>query len=405
MGNFTPSQPTGSTGTFTSYTSVSGSRATTNTGSSTAKREVDEQLLTHKPYQTPILQELIANQSRRRPTGNQKFEWMFTSLLPQTDTVTLAGGAANQDNITVGDSTLYQVGTKFVVDTTGEVIIVDSIASSQIDVTKIGSGNITAGTSVTVHFLLDSFEQGSSSATAKSVNKEFPFNYVEIFKRSVEETESQQATVEYGANDWNEQRMNRMEEFKYGIERNFLHGIRSSATGVQNGSYTQFYTGGVFDSTANYVQQLYAYSSLTEAYFFDTFLQGWFSRGSDRKRLYCGADVLTAINNFSKVKQQTAVMETVYGVNIQRIRSPYGEVELVWHRMLDGATFTDKAVGLDMGGNYISYRYLAGNGISRDFAFKEYPHLEEQERRKGEWKCEIGFQIQAPEYHAILEPA
>jgi len=53
----------------------------------------------------------------------------------------------------------------FVVDATGEVLVVDSIASSQIDVTKVGSGNITAQASAsTVHFLAPSFEEGSVSA-------------------------------------------------------------------------------------------------------------------------------------------------------------------------------------------------------------------------------------------------
>lgn len=405
MGSFSRSLPSGFTGTGESYTSVSGARGTSNVGTSAARREVDDAMVTFEPFQTPILTELLTNKMRRKPTGNQKFEWVTSSLLPRTDTVTLVGGAANEDNITVGDSTLYQVGTKFVVDSTGEVVIVDSIASSQVDVTKIGSGNITAASSATVHFLGDSFEQGSSSATAKSVNKTFPYNYVEIFKKSVHEAESQQATSEYGPDDWNRNKMDRMAEFKMDLEANFLFGIRDDNTGFQNGTFTQYHTGGVvIDSSANYISAQYDYTTLTEALFFDTFLAGWFSKGSNRKRLYAGASLLTTINNFSKVKQQTAVSDEVYGVRIKSIKSEFGDVELVWHPMLEGSVYSGYGVGLDMGRDYVKYRYLAANGKSRDLGFRDYtsPTFAEQDSRKGEWLGEIGWEIQGSEYHALI---
>lgn len=403
--SFSRSLPTGFTGTGESYTSVSGARGTSAVGTSAAKREVDEAMVTFEPFQTPILTELLTNKARRKPTGNQKFEWVTSSMLPRVDTVTLAGGAANEDNITVGDSTLYQVGTKFVVDSTGEVVIVDSIASSQIDVTKIGSGNITAASSAVIHFLGDSFEQGSSSATAKSVNKTFPYNYVEIFKKSVHETESQQATVEYGPDDWNRNKADRMGEFKLDLEANFLFGIRDDNTGFQNGSYTQYHTGGVIhDSTSNFISAAYDYTTLTEALFFDTFLAGWFEKGTNRKRLYAGSSLITTINNFSKVKQQTAVSDEVYGVRIKTIKSEFGDVELVWHPMLSGAVYAGHGVGLDMGRDYVKYRYLSANGKSRDLGFRDYTNnvFAEQDSRKGEWLGEIGWQIEGSEYHARI---
>jgi len=407
MGTFTNAKPDGASGTGTSFTSVSGARSTSNVSSSAAVRDVDEALVTFEPYQTPILTHLLTSKFGKKPTGNQKFEWMTSSLLPRVDTVTLSGGAANEDNITVGDSTLYQVGTKFVVDSTGEVCIVDSIASSQIDVTKVGSGNITAAASKTVHFMGDAFEQGSSSATAVSANRDFPYNYVEIIKRAVHETESQQATQEYGPEDWNRNKLAGMSTFKMDVEMSFLKGIRSTGTGLQNGSHTQFYAGGVFDSSANFISTSYAYigNEPGEDWFFDTFLKGLFSRGSSRKRLYAGANLVIAINDFSKVKQQTKVEESVYGVDIQRIKCPFGVLELAWHPMLDGDVFSKQGVALDLGMDYVKYRYLAANGKNRDLKFRSYPHFEEQDSRKGEWICETGIQLSGDEYHAIIQPS
>ena len=405
MGSFSRALPSGFTGTAESYTSVSGSRGTSNVGSSAAKREVDEAMVTFEPYQTPILTELLSNKFRRKPAGNQTFEWITSSLLPRTDTVTFVGGAANEDNITVGDSTLYQVGTKIVNDVTGQVVIVDSIASSQIDITKIGAGNITAASALTMHLIGDSFEQGSSSATAKSVNKVFPYNYVEIFKKSVHETESQQATAEYGPDDWNRNKMDRMAEFKMDLEDHFLFGIRDSNTGFQNGTFTQYHTGGCLDSTANFISAYYTYTTLTEALFFDTFLAGLFSKGTNRKRLYCGATLKSTLSNFSKVKQQTKVEEKTYGVNIRLIECDFGMLELAWHPMLDGATYTNYGIALDLGRDYVKYRYLANGGKSRDLGFRDYtnPLYAEQDSRKGEWLGEIGWELQGSEYHGIIK--
>src|SRR5574343_1356970 len=245
MGSFNPSTPAGASGTMPTFTSVSGSRATSNVGSS-ARPDVSEEMITYKNYRTPIVSRLLTSKFGSKPTGNQEFKWIESSLLPNTDTVTLSGGAASEDNITVGDSTLYQVGTKFVVDATGEVLVVDSIAGAQIDVTKIGSGNITAGTNVGIHFLGTVFEQGSNSATAISVNKSFPYNYAEIHKKAVQVTGSQKATVEYGPDDWNEQKLNRFDELKDELEQSFIHGIRDTDTTGLNGSFAQYYSGGVF---------------------------------------------------------------------------------------------------------------------------------------------------------------
>lgn len=389
------------------YTDVSGARGTSNVGPVAAIRDVQESMITFKPYQTPILTKLMSEKARKKSTFNQTFEWMFSALLPRTDTVTLAGGASSEDNITVGDSTLYQAGTKFVVDATGEVLIVDSIASSQIDVTKIGSGNITAGTVATVHFLGDSFEQGSSSATAKSVNKERAYNYTEIQKRAVHLTRSQKATAEYGGQDWDRNKLDRMEEFKFNLEMSLLKGIRGSGTGVQNGSFTQYQSGGMFDTTAAFIYNNYQYSGSapSESWFFNTFLKGVFAKGTSRKRLYAGSNLIQAINDYSKVKTQTKVEATEYGVDIQKIKCPFGMLDLVWHPLMDGDVFANQGVALDMGIDTVKYRYLAGNGENRDLNFEEFDYVKESDARKGQWIGEIGWEIQGNEYHGLITQA
>jgi hypothetical protein len=392
----------------TSYTDVSGARLTSGVGSSAAMRDVQESMVIYKPYQTPLVSGLITNKLGKKPTGNIKFEWMYSTLLPRTDTVTWTGTSASEDAITVGDSTLWKVGTKVVVDTTGEVVIVDSIAGGNIDVTKIGSGVMTVAVALTVHFLGTSFEQGTSSATAVSVNKEFAYNYVENYKKAVNSTETQMATAEYGPVDWDTQKMGRMEEFLMDVESNFLFGIRSSFTGLQTGSATQYTMGGIMlDTSAAYIynSENYAGATPSEAWFFGTCLKNVFAKGSNRKKLYCGSNLKMAITDYSKVKQQTTVEERSYGAVIRTIECDFGILDIQWHPMLDGTVYSKRGFFLDQGEQYLKYRYLAANGLNRDFRYKEYPHFEEQEQRKGEWKAEIGMQLEGSEYHRLIQPA
>jgi len=82
------------------YTAIAGNRATSNVGSSAAIRDVQKAMITFQPYQTPILTKLMSEKTGRKPTGHYKFEYVYSTLVPRTATVILAGGAANEDNIT-----------------------------------------------------------------------------------------------------------------------------------------------------------------------------------------------------------------------------------------------------------------------------------------------------------------
>ncbi|MBE3116683.1 DUF5309 family protein, partial [Candidatus Bathyarchaeota archaeon] len=309
------------------------------------------------------------------------------------------------------DYTLYQLGTKFVVDSTGEVLVIDTaVSSATVCVTKVGTGTITAATTATVHFMGNVFEQGSNSAIAKSVSKAYRTNYLEIFKTAVQETESQQASDEYGPNDWDMQKLNRWKEMKEHVEFNFLRGIKvAPATGL-TGSFYQSYTGGCFDSAAGFIATYFKYSGTApdEDWFFNTYLPGVFEKGSDQKTLYAGSVIVTAISGYSKNQDRmtTTVSETTYGKKITNIFSDFGNLEVKWHPMFSGDTFSKEGLVLDKSSGKIQYRYLSANGKNRDFQFRDYTdYYKQADSRKGEWLAEIGFQIEGNEYHSILQPA
>ena len=394
-----------------SYTSVAGTRATSNVGSSAAMRDVQKAMVTYRPYQTPILAELLSNPAAKKATGNYKFEFPYSTLLPRTATVTLTGGASSEDDITVSDSALFQVGTTFIVEASGDVLTVDSIASSAVDVTLVGSGNITAAAAgSTVHFLAPSFEEGDSSSNSISVNKNFEYNYTQEMKKSVTITGRQSAMVEYGDEDWMRNKRDRMQEWKIDIEKSLLFGkTYYSSTGFTAGSYAQSWTGGLFygSGTNSYINgaDTTAIGSFDQDYFFGTFAKNIFVKGGNRKTFYVGSAVKNVISGFSRSVTRTSVGERKFGLAVNSIETDFGTLDVMWHQMLEGTTYSNWGVVVDESEPFLKYRFLSGNGVNRDFRFEEYPLYAEQEKRKGEWKADIGWQVEGDEYHYLYKGA
>lgn len=410
MATLTRTLPTGATGTAPTFTEVEGSRVTSgSTGLTEARPDINEDMIVYENFRTPISSYILADKFGSKPTGNQYFQWMETALLPATDTISFTGGSTTA-TATPGDATLYQLGTRFVVDRTGDVCVVSTDAATP-TITKVGSGNLTTAAGDTIHFMGTVFEQGSNSSTAVSVDKAFRYNYTEIHKKAVQETGSRKATVEYSTNDWDLQKLNRWAEFKESdMEYSLIFGVRDAdATGL-TGSYYQYYSGGLFDSTAGFISTYWGYDGTapSEGWFFNTLMPGIFLLGSDRKTLLVGSAFMSALTGFSKDKLtlNTEISQDGYGKRTATIFSDFGTLDVKWHPMLSGSTFSQYGIVLDLIKGKLSYRHLSGNGENRDIQFRDYrEYYKQADSEKGEWFGEFGWQIEGNEYHHIIKPA
>lgn len=395
------------------YTSVSGVRTTGNVGASVAIRDVEKAMVTFQPYRFPILAHLLTQKFGKAPTGNRKFEWTTSIILPQTGTITLAGGSTTETvtAANLGDITLFQLGTVITVDSTQENLVVTTLTgSTSVVLTKVGAGNITAATSQTYHILGEVFGEGESSATSKSVNKNFVYNYCQIFKKSVHVTRSEMATSEYGDQEWNRQKRDMMLSWSLNMEKSLLFAKgKQFASGIQANGGDARITGGIFygGEGGAYINGVdtTATAGFSEDYFFKTFLKNAFAKGSPNKRMYAGGSLKANISSFSRAKNRTLTGETSFGNPISTIEHDFGTLEVVWHPMLDGSIYTNWGAVLDLSSDYIKYKYLSANGMSRDVNFEEFPYLEEQDQRKGQWIAECGWQITGDDYHYLYKPA
>ena len=313
------------------------------------KRSVYDAMFDFKPYQTPITQYFLANKRNKVAVGNPKFEVIEDTLIPHEATFTSAITAINTVTTLTLSSNGYAfpVGTVVRIDPSNDNAYVSVCTSAtSIGILPLDGSGGTAFTAVAAatsgHQIraigLCSAEGGASPVAASTVATQ-PYNYTQILKRSVHMSGTQMASINYGmSSDWTHQRIKATEEFKLDIERMSIYGKRNVTTTA--GAYLRF-SAGFFDTTSAAmgiadVSQYTGDSFADEGYFFNTFCKTLFAKGSGEKVLYCGADALLGINDFSKVKQQTKVGEKEYGVDINVILTPFGRLKLVWQPMLEG---------------------------------------------------------------------
>lgn len=378
---------------------VRGVRTTDQVSGSLAQREVFEAIYNIDPYRYPVTQFFLANKTAKYGSGNVKIELQEDILVPHSDVVTdaLTGGATTEVDVVVTNIGYFRVGDVIRNTTADEnyrVTAVDT-TNSEIDIKKVSTGNITAtAANWTALILGGAFAEGATSGVALSTVSTFPYNYLQNFRKSIHMSGTQMATVNYGGNDWAHQREKGTKEFKNDLERSWLFGVRHVDTGT-TGGYIWF-SGGFIDQTSGAVgitdRTQYAGDDFaSEDTFFNTYCKALFAKGSGEKTLYCGSDSLLKINDFSKVKQQTKVGESEYGVAVSKILTPFGQLNLAWHPFMEGE-YSNWAFGIDRD-DYMKYAFMEGNGVNRDMQYRQDIGTPDADDKKDEYLAQVGLHL------------
>ncbi len=400
-------------------TIIAGSRTTDLVSSSLIKREVYDAIYNFEPFQTPVVQFFMGNKLAKMATGSPKFELQEDILVPRTTVLTGTIAAQSTEQTVAcntGEGAYFKVGDIIRIANTGENAIITTRDTSNLKFAACdASTNLTATTvATTVYKVGSAFAEGSASAVALSTQSTFPYNYTQIFKEAVHMTGTQKATVNYGGDDWVNQRIKATKEWKLQLEHSCVFGIRTVAT--TSGAYKRF-TSGLLDSAGMGISNSSQYVGndfCSEDYFFKTFCKNLFALGSNRKRLYAGADTILGINSFQAVKLQTRVAEKQYGYDVTTILTPFGQLELVWHPMLqpagaasaDSLGYSNWGIGVDASPDYLKYRYLSNGTENRDMQYQDDIGTVGTDETKAQYLAEIGWHIAGggQGVHRVLKP-
>jgi hypothetical protein len=101
---------------------------------------------------------------------------------------------------------------------------------------------------------------------------------------------------------------------------------------------------------------------------------------------------LSALNKYPASKLQTRQNEDTYGIAVSHFITPFGSVNVVYHKLLEGTKYGGVIVGVDM--DEIAYRYLANDEKSRATR-RSSPNRQpnDQDGRKDEYLSEVSLEV------------
>lgn len=232
-------------------------------------------------------------------------------------------------------------------DRTGELMRVtaDPTTNTVTVLRAIQGGNaaFTILTSDSLVIITLAKDEGANPVRAAYEEPDVLTNYIQTFNATVELTNAFKANKlrSDAAGPLKARRVQALEKISKDIEMALLIGFKQRVAGTNGYIYT---TGGIKDA----VDRLAAAGGTNNALnglsgtgvslaVFNTWLQGFMTVGSDAKLALCGPQAYAAISNFANSASngfRIMNQETVYGMNITVINTPFGELDLAFHPLL-----------------------------------------------------------------------
>lgn len=197
--------------------------------------------------------------------------------------------------------------------------------------------------------------EGASPVDAVYEAPEALYNYIQTFNSTVELTNALKGNqIRTGLDGpLKERRVQALERIARDIEMAYFFGLRAKNT--NSSTNNQYFTGGIVDSVdegaAANVQDGGGGSGLAIATF-KSWLENIMTQGSDAKLAFAGPKSYSALSNYANSASngfRITGSETVYGMNIQTIMTPFGEISLAMHPLFKEVTpYNDWMVICDM---------------------------------------------------------
>lgn len=380
---------------------ISGARATAATnGVNSSLRKVDfaDHILLLQPSAIPLT--VLSKRLGKAPTVNPDFKWAEDDIDTRFSACPAgATSSATSFAVTTGDGQWFKNNDLIKDTATGEVMLVTGVSTDTLTVTR-GIGNsgtgVTIGAGDEIMVIGSAKAEGTTSDAARSFNPSVVTNYCQIFRRSVELTQTWIHSDQFVSdNDWDYQVRKAGIDHAKDIELAFMYGKANLDT---SGTTPRRATGGALSFISTNVTA--AGGTLSEASFFAA-LRGAFRYGSGTKTGFASGLVVDVLNGYARSKVQIPTMsEDTFGLQVVKYQSPHGTLNLVRHWLLEGTKYGGYLVVLDL--EQVKYRYLANSKGSRDTQFHDNIQAPDADTRKGEFLTEAGLQFGLEKCHAVV---
>jgi len=394
--------------------SVNTPRGSSNSNSNSAfvirqvEKEVYRLLADVAPFVTMMRQMTMARSAAARKKGynkygsgiinttNPKFEW------PEKDpgtpiAITAAAYNTVETDIVVDDASMFTVRDIIFVKSTQEQLLVTVVveATDTITVTRGFAGSTAAAIPLGETLILQAsaFAEGTGAPLGMAFLPTMPYNYTQIFKKAVENTRTGIQTAEYGdSNTIESLRRDAMEQFIMERARQYYYGLRSIDT---SGTTPVRTTGGLNEFITTNVEDFSG--SFTYAKFVN-FVGALNQYGGSGKILFTSSELLKAIQLevLGNTQMPLSPMAKEYGIDIGRIKTCFGSLDIAFDRTLDYYCATNHGVGFALEPSLISEMVMEPD------TWKENVQDRDLDGRKDQVIGECGLKVRLQKRHGII---
>ena len=354
---------------------------------------IDQKIAQYRPSAAPLT--VLLKQLSRKEVGTTTFQWMEDDLLKRELSVTNAYTAASAatDTLTVDDGAVVQVDDIIYIPSAGDaIVIVNSISGNDLTVTSVSSATIPSIAAGSFALITgNAYSENTRSKdpiTTKTVTKS---NQIETIRTPISFSD-EDLKQDYKTESDQELQIRKKEvEHAKDIEHSILFNAKSTgnlpADKRTMDGLLRFIPG---DNIHNV-----DYSTLSEDQF-DNMQADIFEYGSEEKLVLTGPSLLQAITPWAKGKLEILPKEKNYGLNIRRYISPFGELYLLKHPLLNG-NFSGLSFVVDL--ENLTYRYFTDS----DTILRKFIQENDITGIKHEYLTRCSLQVKLPKTHHLIK--
>lgn len=284
----------------------------------------------------PMLRALTAR-AQVVPVKSVNPKWMEDEPKPEWDTTTATSLAADT-TLDVSNGTYHKAGDILLVPRTGEYIRVVSVAANVLTTTRGFAGSTAVDITTAENFInlgLADME-GNISPVAKATVVAFKDNYTQIRKTPVHLSRTLAQVELYGGNERPRLRGLAGAAHAREWEQIMFHGRKREDTSTATNPIRL--CGGLDEFVTTNI--LSAAGTLSESELFEwlgTVFRYKVDGGSGNRRvLFAGQAIINTITSWGAARIQTnSGAGQRYGFSVRTLITPYGELDLVYHPLLE----------------------------------------------------------------------
>jgi hypothetical protein len=364
-----------------------------------------------QPEAAPLY--VLVSKLNKRVAINTTVQWPEDDLNPSWSTASSAAASANTNIVLLGgEGNYFNVYDLVKVPSTGEIVLVTAVAACAITAVRGFAGSTAANIPInaTLVILGSAFAEGSaySDLTTLSRVATNAYNYLQLFRKSVQVTNTMLNSELYGGNYRAYERKVKGIELMRDLERVFLFGGRIEDTSASVSSGVRRTSGGAQYYIAT---NSTAVGGILSEADFEAFIRTVTRYGGDEIYLFASPLIISVISQWAQGKLQMYPKDKTYGIAIAQYLSPHGTLNLIKDYMLENAS----TVGNITVGGVSSISYFGGDAFALKLDELVYRYLQNRDVVmeadiqhpgddfvKDQYICEVGLEFHNEQKHGII---